>query len=56
MEVAMKLEEEYDPDEILRDGDRESYTEKEDDSLRELNLGDESDSKANLDDMTNEID
>lgn len=51
----MKLEEEYDPDEILRDSDEESYIEKEDDILRELNLGNESDSKANLNDLVSDI-
>ncbi len=47
----MKINETYDPDEILRDIADESCSEDETDEIKELDLGNESDLKVNLDDL-----
>lgn len=54
----MRLEEDYDADEILREDD-DSFIDEEqedEDSIRELNLGNESDSQENLRELESDID
>ena len=54
----MLLEEQYDADEILRDGEDNSIIDEDredDDSVRELNLGNEYDSKENFNELVSDI-
>lgn len=54
----MILEEQYDADEILRDGEDNSIIndeEEENENVRELNLGNEHDSKENFRELASDI-
>ena len=55
----MLLEEQYDADEILRDGEDNSIIndeeEEENEGVRELNLGNKHDAKENFNELTSDI-